>query len=145
MPELRSAAALNRVTELFIGAGIEVHREYGAGLLESAYLPPLERAIVARGLTVEKECAINRQALKPVARRYRADLVVEKSVVIEVKAIDRILPVHAAQLRTYLRLSGCPVGLILNFNSALLKDGIKRVVHDFPDDFDGEAMRKQRR
>lgn len=133
MAEHRSGADLNKLTELIIGAAIEVHREQGAGLLESAYLPPLEVALRARGLAVEKESAIKRPALRPFAKRYRADLIVEQSVVVEVKAVDRILPVHAAQLRTYLRLSGCRVGLILNFNTAVLKDGIKRVVNDFPD------------
>ena len=137
MVQRRSPAELNKLTELIIGAGIEVHREHGPGLLENAYLPPLEKALAARGLAVEKESKIKRPGLQNFAKRYRADLVVENSVIVEINAVDRILPVHAAQLRTYLRLTGCPVGLILNFNTPVLKDGIKRVVNNFPDDFAG--------
>ncbi len=139
------AATLNRITEAIIGAAIEVHREHGPGLLESAYLAPFERALAARGLVADREAAIRHPRVRTVAKRYRADFIVEKSVVVEIKAVDRILPVHEAQLRTYLRLSGCPVGLILNFNSPLLKDGIKRVVNNFPDAFDDEGRREQRR
>ena len=131
--ELPSAAFLNAVTEQIIGAGIDVHRKLGAGLLESAYAEALENAIQARGLVVNKQ-----HRIPPLAgsgqSRYRADLLVEGCVIVEIKAVAHILPVHAAQLRTYLRLTGCSVGLILNFNSAVLKDGIKRVVNNFPDD-----------
>jgi GxxExxY protein len=126
-----SADFLNSLTESIIGAGIGVHREFGAGLLESAYVPPLERALHARGLAVEREKSLPRPLT--AGKRYRVDFMVEGCVLVEVKSVERLLPVHAAQLRTYLRLTGCPVGLILNFNSAVLKDGIKRVVNNFPD------------
>src|SRR5574338_725402 len=134
MAPTRTAGDLDDVTYQIIGAAIEVHRQYGPGLLESAYLPPMEEALAARRLAFQRESAIQRPALKAFARRYRADLIVEESIVVELKAVDRILAVHAAQLRTYLRLSGCPVGLILNFNAAVLKDGIKRVVNNFPEE-----------
>jgi GxxExxY protein len=131
--EAPSAEFIHKLTESIIGAGIEVHRKYGPGLLESAYGPPLDKALDARGLAVEKQKRLPPLAARAGPGRYRLDFVVEQLVVVEIKAVERLLPVHAAQLRTYLRLTGCPVGLILNFNTAVLKDGIKRVVNNFPE------------
>lgn len=92
-----SAEFLNSLTESIIGAGIGVHRQLGAGLLESAYCPPLEKALNARGLQVKSQ-----RRLPPLAgssKRYRVDLLVEGCVIVEVKSVERLLPVHAAQLR----------------------------------------------
>ena len=125
---------LNRITESIIGAAIEVHRNLGPGLLESAYETCLAFELVECGLKVEQQKPL------PVVYRevkldcgYRLDLLVEEAVIVEVKAVDRLAPIHQAQLLSYLRLSGCKVGLLINFNVKVLKDGIRRVVNDFPD------------
>ena len=125
---------LNRITESIIGAAIEVHRALGPGLLESAYETCLTFELVQRGLKVEQQKPL------PVVYRevkldcgYRLDLLVEEAVIVEVKAVDRLMAIHQAQLLSYLRLSGCKVGLLLNFNVKVLKDGIRRVVNNFPD------------
>lgn len=125
---------LNRITESIIGAAIEVHRALGPGLLESAYEACLAFELAQRGLRVEQQKPL------PVVYRevkldcgYRLDLLVEESVIVEVKAVDRLMPIHQAQLLSYLKLSGCKVGLLVNFNVKVLKEGIRRVVNDFPD------------
>lgn len=117
------------ITEQILGAAIAVHRALGPGLLESTYEACLAFELVDRGL------AIVRQVALPVVYRgvridcgYRLDVVVEGRVIVEVKAVERILPVHEAQVLTYLKLSELPVALLLNFNVPLLKDGIKRFV-----------------
>ena len=119
---------LNRLTDGIIGAAIAVHRELGPGLLESAYEACLEFELLDRGFRVE------RQKELPVVYRtiqidcgYRLDLRVEEQVVIELKAVDKVLPIHEAQMMTYLKLSGHRLGLLINFNVKLLKDGIKRI------------------
>jgi GxxExxY protein len=125
---------LNRLSEIVIGAAIAVHRELGPGLLESAYEACLQFELLDRGLRVE------RQKEQPVIYRgirvdcgYRLDLVVEDRIILELKAVEKLLPIHEAQLMSYLRLSGCHLGLLLNFNVRVLKDGMKRLVLDFPD------------
>jgi len=125
---------LNRITESIIGAAIEVHRALGPGLLESAYEACLTFELAQRGLKVE------RQKPLPVIYRevkldcgYRLDLLVEEAIIVEVKAVDRLMPIHQAQLLSYLKLSGCKVGLLINFNVRVLRDGIRRVVNNFPD------------
>jgi len=134
---------LNRITESIIGAAIEVHRALGPGLLESAYEACLTFELMQRGLKVEQQKPL------PVVYRevkldcgYRLDLLVEEAVIVEVKAVDRLAPIHQAQLLSYLRLSGCKVGLLINFNVKVLKDGIRRVVNDFPDS--PRSLRAQR-
>jgi len=125
---------LNGITESIIGAAIEVHRALGPGLLESAYEACLTFELVHRGLKVEpqKPLPVVYQEVK-LDCGYRLDLLVEEAVIVEVKAVDRLAPIHQAQLLSYLRLSGCKVGLLINFNVKVLKDGIRRVVNDFPD------------
>ena len=126
---------LNAITEKIIGAAIAVHNELGPGLLESPYDACLSYELLDRGLVFE------RQKPLPLTYRglrldcgYRVDLLVENSVIVEVKSIARFEPVHLAQLRSYLRLSGCKVGLLINFNVKwLTADGIKRVVNGFPE------------
>jgi len=124
---------LNRVTESIIGVAIQVHRALGPGLLESAYGACLAFDLLEAGHTVERQKAM------PIVYRqvkldcgYRLDLLVDNSVVVECKAVDRLIPVHRAQLLSYLKLSRCKVGLLINFNVLLLKNGIVRVVNDFP-------------
>lgn len=112
-----------------IGAAIDVHRALGPGLLESAYRRCLQLELRARGLHVVAEVPI------PIVYRgyrivpaYRADLVVAGAVIVEIKSAAKLEPVHMAQLLTYLRLTGLGIGYLLNFNSAVLRDGIRRVV-----------------
>jgi GxxExxY protein len=125
---------LNQVTEAIIGAAIEVHRHLGPGLLESAYETCTAFEIVERGYEVE------RQKPLPVVYKgvqldcgYRLDLLVAKFVIVEIKAVDALTSVHEAQLLSYLKLSGCKVGLLINFNVKYLKNGIRRIVNNFPD------------
>ena len=123
---------LNQLTEKIIGAAIEVHRALGPGLLESAYEACMIHELKCRDLLVEhqKELPIRYKNLT-VECGFRLDLWVEGKVIVEIKAIDRFHPIHEAQLITYLKLTGCKVGLLINFNVKVLKDGIKRKVLDF--------------
>jgi len=125
---------LNQITENIISAAIDVHRTLGPGLLESAYEACLSFELVERGLKIEQQKPL------PVVYRqvkldcgYRLDLLVEEAVIVEVKTVDRIAPIHKAQLLSYLRLSGRKVGLLINFNVEVLKNGIVRLVNNFPD------------
>jgi len=122
--------ALNEITHAVIGAAMDVHRELGPGLLESAYEACLTFELLQRGLKVERQKPV------PVVYRghqldcgYRIDLLVQDSVVVEVKAVDRTTDVHMAQLLSYLKLANCKVGLLINFNVMILKDGVKRMVN----------------
>ncbi len=117
------------LTGRIIGASLEVHKHLGPGLLENAYQICLARELDLRGLKYEKEKSLPIQ-YKGVQLEcgYRLDFVVENSVVVELKAIDRIEKIHEAQLITYLKLTGCKVGLLINFNLATLKEGIVRIV-----------------
>ena len=115
-----------------IGAAIEVHRHLGPGLLESAYEECLAYELFQHGI------AFGRQKPLPVVYKevrldagFRVDLLVEGLVMVELKAVDKIAPIHDAQVITYLRLTGCKLGLLLNFNIVRLKDGIKRLVLNF--------------
>jgi GxxExxY protein len=126
-------APFNAVTDEIIGAAIEVHRHLGPGLLESTYLPCLQFELAVRKLRWITQLAV------PVVykgmtldARYRIDLVVEDLVVVELKSVDRLPPVHAAQVLTYLRLTNCPAGLLINFNAAKLSDGLKRLIREPP-------------
>ncbi len=125
---------LNQITDTIIGDAIAVHRALGPGLLESAYEACLAFELTEHGLKVE------RQKPLPVVYRdvkldcgYRLDILVEESTVVEIKAVDCLAPIHKAQLLSYLRLSGCKVGLLINFNVKLLMNGIVRMVNNFPD------------
>jgi len=125
---------LNGVTAQIIGAAIEVHRALGPGLLESTYESCMEFELVGRGLFTE------RQKVLPVAYKganiayaYRIDLLVERQVVVELKSVTRLEAIHQAQMLSYLKLSGCPVGLLINFNVKQLKNGLRRVVHSLPE------------
>jgi GxxExxY protein len=118
---------LDKITEEIIGAAIEVHRALGPGLLESAYEECLCRELELRGISFD------RQRPLPVEYKgvrlecgYRLDLVVEDAVAVEIKAVSAIEPVHEAQLLTYLRIGGWKIGLLINFNVPVLKNGIRR-------------------
>lgn len=119
---------MNRVSERVLGCAIEVHRELGPGLLESIYESALEREILDAGLRVRRQVALPVRYKGTCLGELRIDLLVEDCLIVEVKSVERPDPVFAAQLLSYLRQSGCRIGLLLNFNSRLLKDGIKRMV-----------------
>ncbi len=117
------------LTGQIIGAAIEVHRELGPGLLESAYQACLAREFSVRDLPFEQEkpLPVEYKGVR-VDCGYRLDFIVANRVVVELKAVDAIHPVHEAQMLTYLKLTGCQVGLLINFNVPVLKKGIKRMV-----------------
>jgi GxxExxY protein len=121
---------LNHSTYRIIGAAMDVHRTLGPGLLESAYEACLAYELTLLGFKVE------RQKDLPVMYKdahldcgHRLDLMVDDTVIIELKAVDRLEPIHTAQLLSYLKLSGHKIGLLINFNVQVLKDGIKRVMN----------------
>jgi len=121
---------VNKITGNVIGAAIQVHRRLGPGLLESAYEACLVFELAKRGLRVERQKAV------PLIYDdvkldcgYRMDLLVEGSVVVEIKSVDAVAPIHEAQVMSYLRLSGCNVALMINFNVLVLKDGIRRFIN----------------
>lgn len=117
------------LTEKIIGAAIEVHKYLGPGLLESAYEECLCHELNLRGLKFERQKPIplEYKGIK-IDCGYRLDIVVEEKVILEIKTVDAITPVHEAQLLTYLRLANLKVGLILNFNVPVLKGGIRRMI-----------------
>ena len=120
----------NDIADRIMDAAFQLHRELGPGLLESVYEVILSRQLTEMGLAVERQVPI------PVNFRgvafdegFRADIFVGQKVIIELKSVERLQPVHSKQLFTYLRLSGCRLGLLINFGKYLLKDGFKRVVN----------------
>lgn len=120
---------LNQLSNEIIGMAIKVHKALGPGLLESSYQECLYYEIEKAGYFVEKEKAL--PLLYESVRLdigYRIDLLVEQELIIEIKAVDSLAEIHTAQLLTYLKLSGCRLGLLINFNVPLLKSGIKRLV-----------------
>jgi len=121
------------LTEKIIGAAIEVHRHLGPGLLESAYEECLCHELNLNGLRFRRQVSL------PVSYKglhldcaYRLDFLVEDLVIVEIKAVDELAPIHQAQLLTYLRAAAKQVGLLMNFNVAMLKDGLRRVIDDSP-------------
>jgi GxxExxY protein len=126
---------LNKITDAVIGAAIEVHRRLGPGLLESAYHECLCKELSLRGVSFEREKPL-RLEYKGLELEcgYRLDILIANSVVVEVKAVENLIPVHEAQLITYLKLDGWKVGLLINFNVAVLKDGIRRKVLNFKEE-----------
>lgn len=141
--DLKENEKLNKISEAVISAAIEVHRALGPGLLESAYEACLTFELVQHGFRVERQKPV------PVVYRtvqldcgYRLDLLVEDSVIVEVKAIDSLAPIHQAQLLSYLKLSGYKLGLLINFHVRVLKDGVRRMVNNFPDP--PRSLRSQR-
>jgi GxxExxY protein len=125
---------LDQISRRIIGAAIEVHRHLGPGLLESAYQSCLAFELKQLGLGVEeqKPLAVVYKDVK-LDCGYRLDLVVENEIVVEIKAVEKLLPIHEAQLLSYLRLAHKKVGLLINFHVPVLKNGLKRIVNEFPD------------
>ncbi len=123
-------ASFNDTTGPILAAAIEVHRTLGPGLLESTYSECLQFELAARSLRYVTQ---HRLPLvykgKPLDTSYRVDLIVEECVVVEVKSVTVIQPVHHAQILTYMKLTGCPAGLLINFDVAKLMDGVKRFIN----------------
>ena len=121
----------NELSRVIIGAAIEVHKTLGPGLLESAYETCLERELVIRGLKVKRQVGLP-LVYKDISCDigYRVDLLVENKVIIEIKSVEALNDVHIAQVLTYLRLSRCKLGLLINFNVKRLKEGVKRLVNN---------------
>ena len=120
----------DELTEKIIGCAIEVHRHLGPGLLENAYEECLCRELAIQGINFERQVSL------PVEYKgvkldcgYRMDLVLEGETVVEIKTVEKLTSLHEAQLLTYLKLSGLHVGLLLNFNTPVLRSGIKRLVN----------------
>ncbi len=121
----------NRIAKLVVDAAIEVHRNLGPGLLESVYQRCMFHELTLSGLRVERETLL-KGCYKGLELdiNYRMDMVIEGKVVLELKAVEKLLPVHHAQLLSYLKLSNKKLGMLVNFNEVLVKDGIKRVVNN---------------
>jgi GxxExxY protein len=136
----------NEITGLIIDTAIDIHRRLGPGLLESVYAAILAYELRKRGLRVDAEVPIPVEwetVLLDIG--FRADLIVEDTVVVELKSIENVAPVHKKILLTYLRLADKRVGLLINFGMELLKDGIHRVVNNFKEESHAEAQRAQRK
>ena len=120
----------NEISNLIIGCAIEVHKTLGPGLLESAYQECLIYELQKAGLNVQKElsCPVIYKQIK-LEYGYRIDLIVENKVIIELKAVEELTSNHKAQLLTYLKLSKIKLGLLVNFNESILRNGIKRIVN----------------
>jgi GxxExxY protein len=120
---------VNEITQGIIGAAMAVHKELGPGLLESAYEACMAFELAERGLSFErqKELPLTYRGVR-IDCAYRIDFLVEEHVVVELKAVEKLEPIHEAQLLSYLKLSGCEVGLLINFNVKVLKNGIRRRV-----------------
>jgi len=123
---------LDRLSKEVIGAAIEVHRVLGPGLLESAYEESLAWELTNRGVKVERQVAIPvRYKELRIEDGYRIDLLVNKELILELKSVDSFQPVHTAQMLTYLKMTDCKLGLLLNFKVDVMRKGIKRVVNQF--------------
>lgn len=121
----------NEITEQIIGAAIEVHRALGPGLLESAYEECLAHELELRGLNFQRQVSL------PVVYKsvrldcgYCMDILVDNLIIVELKTVEKLLPIHDAQLLTYLKITGKKLGLLLNFNVPILKEGIKRIANN---------------
>ena len=123
---------LDDITGVILDAALQIHRGLGPGLLESMYEALLDAELRRRGLQVERQSLIRFSfGGVDIADAFRADLLVEERVIVEVKSQERLAPVHARQLLTYLRLMNLRVGLLLNFGAETMKEGVLRVVNDY--------------
>ena len=129
---------LEDVTKIAVDCGFYVHKNLGPGLLESAYETVLAHILTSRGLAVERQkpIAIHLDGLF-IKEGFKADLIVEGKLLIELKAVERLLPVHAKQVQTYLRFLDMPVGLLMNFSNETFKEGLRRILNKYngPIDF----------
>lgn len=121
----------NEIAKIIFDSALDVHKALGAGLLESSYEECLYYELIQKGLYVEKQKALP-LVYKDVKLDigYRVDLFIEKKVIVEIKSVEALNDIHLAQILTYLKLSNCKLGLLINFNVALLKEGVRRVVNN---------------
>ncbi|MEP6780970.1 MAG: GxxExxY protein [Gemmatimonadaceae bacterium] len=135
--------SLDQITAKVIDAALRIHRDLGPGLLESVYVAVLASAIERRGLDVRRNqsIAFTYDGIT-FENAFRIDLLVEDKIIVELKSVERELPVHKKQLLTYLRLSNLQVGLLINFGAATLKEGLHRIVNNF-DDTHSALLQKQ--
>ena len=125
----------NEIGQIIVDTSLAIHRELGPGLLESVYEAVLAQALSQRGLTITRQVAFPiRYPGLQFEEGFRADIVVDDKVILEVKSVETLRNVHKKQLLTYLRLTGMKLGFVLNFGEALMKDGIVRIVNGLPED-----------
>ena len=124
---------LDDITGAIVDSALKIHMDLGPGLLESVYEAVLARALEKRGLRVERQKSIRFEYDGMVFEEgFRIDLLVEERVIVELKSVEKLAPVHSKQLLTYLRLMHLPVGLLINFGAATLKEGLHRIVNNLP-------------
>jgi GxxExxY protein len=125
---------LNELSGVVIDSALEVHRIYGPGLLERVYEAALQKELLIRGVVSKRQVPVEVQYKgQPLEEEaYRIDLLVDDAIVVELKTVEALLPIHEAQLHTYMKLSNHRLGLLINFNVPLLRNGIKRHVINFP-------------
>ena len=123
-------ASLDAVARILVDTAFRLHRDIGPGLLESAYESLLAAKLAGVGLDVQRQVSIDAsfEDIHLVAA-YRVDLLIERSIVVEIKSVERSSPAHAKQVLTYLRLGGFPLGFVINFGTPMFKDGIKRLIN----------------
>lgn len=120
----------NEIGNIIVDAAVHLHRSLGPGLLESVYEATLSRALAKRGLSIRRQVPVTFEFDGEVFEEgFRADMIVEDKVIIELKSVENISPAHKKQLLTYLRLTGLKLGYLLNFGAALMKDGITRTIN----------------
>jgi GxxExxY protein len=125
----------NEIGKIALDSAFAVHRELGPGLLESVYEAVLAAELLQRGLSVERQVPVTiRYKGMTFDEAFRADLVVEEKVIVELKSVERVSEAHKKQVQTYLRVTGCKLGFLLNFGEALMKRGITRVVNGLDDE-----------
>ena len=124
----------NEISKVFVDSALTVHRELGPGLLETVYEVTLAHELKQRGLNVQRQVPVPTKYRGVVFdEAFRADIVVDEKVIIELKSVERVIEAHKKQVQTYLRLPGCKLGFLLNFSEALMKRGITRVVNGLED------------
>ena len=135
MQRAQSMRELSTISHDIIQAAIAVHRELGSGLLESVYRKCLAKVLLDMGYEVEEELYLPVKFRGEIVEEngYRIDLLGEKSVIVEVKSVETMKNLFSKQLGTYLKLTGMHLGLLINFNEVMLRDGIKRIVNNFPE------------
>jgi GxxExxY protein len=120
----------NEIGSIIVDSAVELHRNLGPGLLETVYEVTLARALERHGLAVQRQVAVPIEYQgETFSEGFRADLIVEGLVIVELKSIERVTPAHKKQLLTYLRLTGLKLGYLLNFGEALMRDGITRTIN----------------
>lgn len=130
----------NELSKLVFEAGLKIHRKIGPGLLESVYEECLAYELAKQGLKVQRQYSLPLFYDNiTIPTSYRLDLLVEEKLIIEVKTVEELSDLHLAQLLTYLKLSDCKLGLIINFNSLLFKNGVRRVINGYLEDFNLRA------